>query len=243
MDRPSRGAGHTAGSGPAVSGREFADLDRLDAYRASGATGSQRPTGRWAGVVALVAVVLVLKPWVSITGGATGPPIVERAQHTNPSRTAAPTASMVPRGKDICLDVGAWLVASVQRDRGHTIRMWQAMTPVTKASGPLDPGIPEVPIRSEGVLELGWCAPKKGGDAPTREATVDAWRTEAGIAAKIPLVGPSASAEAAFGAIYLPASPAPTLWSDGTYIFRHRSSDGHERWFGLIVEGRPAPAA
>jgi hypothetical protein len=242
MDR-SRGAGRPAGSGPVVSRREPDDRVRLDAYRVSGATGPQRPTGRWAAVVPIVVAILVLKPWGSVPGGGNGPPIIERGPQPNPSGAPTPTASTAARGEGICLDVGAWLVASVQRDRGGTIRMWQAMTPVATASGPLDPGIPELAIRSEGVLELGWCAPKEGHDAPTPEATVDAWRTDAGIAAKIPLIPPLASAETAFGAIYLPASPSPRLWSDGTYVFRHRSSDGQERWFGLILDDRPAPAA
>ena len=243
MDRPSRGAGHPAGSGPVVSGRESPDRVNLDAYRASGATGPQRPTGRWAVIVAIMVAILVLKPWGSTTDQARGPLIAEPVRTANGSHPANPTTPTVAEGDGICLDVGAWLVASVQRDRGRTIRMWQAMTPVATASGPLDPGIPELAIRSDGVLELGWCAPKEDHDAPTREATVDAWRTDAGIAARIPLIRPIAGAAAAFGAVYLPASPTPTLWSDGTYVFRHRSSNGQEHWFGLILEGRPAPAA
>jgi hypothetical protein len=215
-------------------------------YRASGATGRHEPIARWLVVVAVGLAIVVVKPWsLGQTAGDTHPRATAPTAAGPQLSVAGPiaAASSDPRAgvADICLDVGAWLVTSIERDRGRTIRVWRAMLPAPAATGPLDPLIPQMPVRSERVLELGWCAPGEGANAPTQEASVDVWRTEGGAATRIHPVTPTAGdGPSAFGALYLPIGPAATSWDPGTYVFRHRSSDGQERWFSLRVELRAA---
>jgi hypothetical protein len=215
-------------------------------YRVSGATGRHEPIARWLVVVAVVLAIVVVKPWSntreSMVPSAGTPPSSAAAQVvTSPSPT--PSASGEPKAAvaDMCIDVNAWLVTSIERDRGQTIRVWRAMLTAPQATGPLDPLIPQMPVRSERVLELGWCAPTEGAGAPTEQATVDVWRVQGGAATPIHPVDPLAAAgPSGFGALYLPLKRGAVSWDTGTYVFRHRSSDGQERWFSLRVELRPA---
>jgi hypothetical protein len=215
-------------------------------YRVSGATGRHQPIARWLVVVAVALAIVIVKPWSfgrESTVPSAGTPSSSAAALGRASPSPTPSASAEPKAAvaDICLDVNAWLVTSIERDRGQTIRVWRAMLTAPQATGPLDPRIPQMPVRSERVLELGWCAPTEGVDAPTEPSTVDVWRVQGGAARRIHPVDPSAGADpSAFGALYPPLNRAAASWDAGTYVFRHRSSDGEERWFSLRVELRPA---
>jgi hypothetical protein len=194
-------------------------------------------------VVAVAVAIVVVKPWSTgptTSDGSTRFPRSTAAAASLPDSSRIAEASGDPESAvaDICLEVGAWLVTSIERDTGRTIRVWRTMQPARQAAGPLDPRIPQMPVRSEAVLELGWCAPDKGLDAPSERASVNVWRTQDGTATRIHPV--NQLEPSAYGALYLPAEPAASGWEAGTYVFRHLGSDGQARWFSLRLELRPA---
>ena len=143
----------------------------------------------------------------------------------------------------ICIDVGAWLLTTVELDRERTIRVWRAIDLGTSATGPLDPGIPMTQLRTDGVLGLGWCAPTVGSDASTDTATVEAWVVDGGTAAPIALTDRDPSApRSGYGGLYRPADPAASAWAQGTYVFHHATSDGRDHWFRVrIIDKRGVP--
>ena len=142
-----------------------------------GLTARRPPVGRWLAITAVALAIVVAKPWSSpnaprgagadgaVTGGPVGGP-------RNPS-AAVPAAipSTVAEGARqivaaFCLEPSSWLIASVERWRDQRIRVWRALEPATAASGPDDPAIPIVTVVSEGLTELGWCAPVVGAERP-----------------------------------------------------------------------------
>jgi hypothetical protein len=145
----------------------------------------------------------------------------------------------------ICINVGAWLITSVELDRDQTIRVWRAIDLATSISGPLDPAIPVTQLRSDGILALGWCAPTEGSDAATASASIHAWRIESRAARSIELVEQDPTkTPSGYGALYRPEDPAARTWAAGTYVFRHTTSDGREHWFKVrIIDKGRAPAS
>jgi hypothetical protein len=212
------------------------------------------PVGTWLAVTVLAVAIAFVKPWEtepapSPTGGAVaeGRANASAAVGTAPSQvqTLLP-GSAGPLVAKFCLDPGSWRIATVERWRDQTIRVWRAIEPVDAASGPEDARIPIFPVVSEGITELGWCAPVTGPQRPVGHATIDAWRqTLSGwVAIRTTSTRPTGIGSS-FGGLYAPPenadSEAPELWPDGDYVFRYREPTGRERWFGVEVELRPVP--
>ena len=231
------------------------------------ALSNERPAvERWLTIVVIGLVIAVAKPWTwadAATSEGNGGPV-----HGLSSVPSRPTASATikpdsagPAVAAFCLDPGGWRVASIELWRDQTIRVWRAFEPATMASGPDDPKIPIVGLVSEGVTELGWCAPAVGNDRPRRSAAVEVWRRSETKATPIRLVRSQPEVgDSAFGALYRPPALAsradvddvgtepvttaslrpPRLrsWIDGTYVFRYRETRGWERWFAIQVELR-----
>jgi hypothetical protein len=188
-------------------------------------------------VVALV--VLTIKPWGGTDADAPAQTDPAGAQPTGAShaKIASPTAAAPSaRIPGICIDVGAWLLTTVELDRDRTIRVWRAIDFGANATGPLDPTIPLTQLRTDGVLGLGWCAPVVGSDASTDAATVQAWLVDGRTATSIALteLDPNAPSSG-YGALYRPFDPATSTWSQGTYVFRHVTSDGRGHWFKVLI--------
>jgi hypothetical protein len=207
---------------------------------------------RWVVVAVLALAVVIVKPW-DVGGERAGAPDDRGPDGTvaaAPSGTGHPTA--VPRPAqaetlvdDFCIDRGQWLVVSIERRRDQTFRVWRALDPTPTAAGPEDPAIPLLPVVSDGVLDLGWCAPTYGPERPSGDASIDAWRI--GIAGAAPLAmtpGRADEATSPFGALYAaprrPLSSRSATWPDGRYVFRDRAEDGAERWFSIEVVNRAA---
>lgn len=210
------------------------------------------PIERWAVIATAILVVVVAKPWQSPghpagTGGPTAPP---RRSLDPPPVASAPTTDdpAALRVAAFCLNTRAWLVASVERTVGHAgdqrIRVWRVLEPAISATGPDDPAIPELSIVTEGLTELGWCAPIAGEEAPGLPVDMTAWRrTPTGAT---PVTFDSSRPETdrtPYGAMYRPPGKGPSskaaAWPDGTYVFRYREGDGRQRWFAIDVETRP----
>jgi hypothetical protein len=206
------------------------------------------PIGRWLAVALIGLSIIVAKPW-----GAAEPEVVRPGSlPTGPLRSPAtpqglpsptiPPDSAGPLVSSFCLDPRSWRVATTERWRDQTIRVWRAIDPATRASGPDDPRIPTFPIVSEGITELGWCAPVVGPDRPSGVAAIRVWLRSAkgSNAMRVSLARPVDDATS-FGALYLPpGAPVAEVWKDGTYVFRYQEPAGRERWFAIEVELRPS---
>jgi hypothetical protein len=216
-----------------------------------GLTTRQPPVGRWLAVTAVALVIVIAKPWSSPErsggtpeGGATaGAP-----RNPAPAGTAAvPSTTTSTAGQIVaafCLDPGTWLIASVERWRDQRIRVWRALEPAVAATGPDDASIPIVPVVSEGLTELGWCAPVVGVEKPGGPVDVAVWRRSSGGATPIVVdTSRPVSDRSPFGELYRPPGLGPsskaTSWLAGTYVFRYHEGDGRERWFAVAVEIRP----
>lgn len=192
-------------------------------------------------VILLALSLVVVKPWGGEVGGSppTPPPRADPSvvARSSPASIASPTKAAKVAG--ICIDVGAWLLASIELDGAQTIRIWRAIHQTASATGPRDATIPLTQIRSDGVLGLGWCGPTTGPDAATEQADVQAWRLDASVVTSIPLIATDGTTTSGFGALYRPTEPKARLWAPGTYVFRHRTSDGREHWFSLRLLAKP----
>ena len=209
---------------------------------------------RWVAIVAVLVSLAIVKPWggddttsgagALATGAATDEPGPSAAATRVPPSASAGIDADVTRA---CLDPGSWRVASVEAYGAQTIRVWRAIEPGA-ASGPADPAIPSVLVVSEGVSDLGWCAPVEGPDRPMGETAVAAWSLRGETARPLRLVRTELTPRpSGFGAMYAPSSafvgrqaPVTPGWPAGRYVFRLRSADGVERWFGVDLELRPA---
>ena len=218
-------------------------------------TGRRPPLERWAVIATLILIVVVAKPWQSPgngseTGGAT---TIPRSTPNLPA-VASPSATDDPAALKVaafCLNTRSWLVASVERNVGHVgderIHVWRVLEPGTSASGPDDPTIPDVSIVSEGLTELGWCAPIVGVEQPVPPVDLTVWFRAPGGTTPITLDSSRpATDRTPYGAMYRPPGKGPSSraasWPDGSYVFRYHEADGRERWFVIDVETRPSPS-
>lgn len=206
-------------------------------------TSRRPPAGRWWLLIAGVLLLVVVKPWASLEDGAGRPRTAlagsERTVPPAATPSAAPTASPED-AVTFCLQPGAWLVATRETYRSKAIRVWTAVEPIATATGPADPAIPVVPVVSEGVAAMGWCAPTHGPDRPGGTATVDAWLVADGRATPLRLTRSEPRATASsFGALYAPLDDPLGTWPDGRYVLRYREGTIGDRWFAIDIERRP----
>jgi hypothetical protein len=214
-------------------------------YRATLRTDHKERLAGWAVVAVATLAILTIKPWGGPEAGPAVPPDPSGATTIEPTRTPIPTTTEAPRSDvaGICMNVGAWLVTSVELDRQRTIRVWRAIDFATSATGPLDPSIPLTQLRTDGVLGLGWCAPTDDADGSTETATVDAWQIDGQAAIPIALVAAEDTVSSDDGALYRPADRTARFWATHTYVFHHVTSNGREHWFKVRVLAKPhAPA-
>jgi hypothetical protein len=206
------------------------------------------PVGTWLAVTVVALSIALLKPWASEPPRSpSGAAVAEGRAVTGATGGSGPTPvptlrpdSAGPQVAMFCLDPQSWRLATVERWRDQTIRVWRAIEPASVAADPADARIPVFPIVSEGVTALGWCAPVVGADRPDGPATVDVWRlTAAGPVVIRTRNASAADVESSFGGLYRPPGAAAAgVWADGTYVFRHRERTGRERWFAVEVELR-----
>jgi hypothetical protein len=203
------------------------------------------PVGLWLGVTVIALAAAFVKPWAVEAPSARpgGGAATASGATVRSGRSPIPTVrpdSAGPLVALFCLDPPSWRIATIERWRDQSIRVWRAIDPIAHASGPDDPRIPVFPVVSEGVTELGWCAPVVGPDRPEGRATIRVWRrTPDGPVAVRTTSTRATGAGTSFGGLYLPPGDADLeLWPDGGYVFRHHEPAGRERWFAVEVELR-----
>jgi hypothetical protein len=224
--------------------------------------GGQPHLGRWVALVVIAIALAIAKPWAGLE------PPAARVVVPSPTATPSPTPAPTPRQDTagplvaaFCTDPTRWLVASSEHWRGQAVRVWRALDPATSASGPDDPTIPVVPVVSEALDLLGWCAPVVGPDRPVDQAFVGTWLRVRGRAVPVHLVQALPPGDpSAFGQMYAPleavvaangaslapgpeASPIPSapaaVWGPGQYVFHYQRAGGFDRWFAIDVEILP----
>jgi hypothetical protein len=209
---------------------------------------SQGPSiGRWIAIVGFALVVVVAKPWAAGEpsagqAGPAGPPtVLDRRDDTSFGSTSAtgPTAKLSDSPPAaFCGGPGTWLVATVERWRTQTIRVWRAADPIEEASGPEDEDIPMQPLGVPAVLELGWCAPIEGPERLIGPVEVHVWRERAdGRWDEVDISEPVMT-DSALGALYRPPGRRQAYWREGAYVIRIREANQREHWLGVEFERR-----
>jgi hypothetical protein len=209
-----------------------------------------------AAVAVLIGVFVALalvKPWA---GGAGAPHPIPRVPQ---APVSAPSADPLADLRSHCQEPLGWRLYSRERWATMTVRSWKSLDPAFGASGPLDPGIPILPLGAP-VDALGYCSPWTGGERPPADASVSGWRItpETGYGATM-LADPIALRPvdpgwpSVLGALYGPpvnrfdsnAVETPG-WPGGRYVFAIRAP-GFARWWGVLIVppplASPTPAA
>ena len=203
--------------------------------------------GPWLAILAVMTGVAIAKPWGAPTPDPAPSADREAALVRAATPTATPLASDDPESAagavaSICFDPPSWRVATVERWHDQTIRVWRAIVPVAKAAGPDDQNVPVTHVVSEGVIELGWCAPVVGPTLANGSASIEVWRRTTGGSTALALTRRQPATEPSpYGALYgSPTARRAAVWNDGTYVFLHRDSGGQESWFAVDVQLRPS---
>ena len=196
--------------------------------------------------IALVAlIVLLAKPWVLLDGDPASTALIEprpsaaarQADDTDSGRPAFDPTRLLAHH---CPEPSGWRVFSHQNWGGRNVRSWRSADVASTASGPLDPAIPWIEVRSDEIRLLGYCAPWSGTEAPPTGADVEGW-VLAGVLDPRPLTLRRASLpdETSLGGLYLPPAArggrgGPGEWSSGRFVF-HVAGAGFDRWWGVAV--------
>lgn len=219
-----------------------------------GETRTATPTIRLAGrghgpsIVAVVVAVFLaiawIKPWpagapraAAIPAGPTRPP---------PEPTADPLSDL----KYHCQEPSGWRVYARERWAGRALRSWRTMEPARAATGPLDPGIPVIPLGAT-IVNLGYCSPWNTAERPPAGAVVAAWRLTVRTtdprsgwdAAAIELRATAPTPATVVASLFAPpareldqdGSSADGIWAAGRWVFTVRGA-GYERWWAIDVQ-------
>lgn len=226
----------------------------------------EAPPGRRRALVTTAVIVAALliglvKPWDLVTGppavstasGAGGPAAGTGAVSAGTpgvkGSTARPTDGPGPddgiaRLATTCGSPSGWRIATIQAWTGRAapIRSWIAIDPVGVA-GPLDPRIPFVPVATDVVTAIGYCAPPDEGLRPPTTARAELWAIAAGIAVPLTPLVLEPDEPDALGGLWRPAPEVAieirgrAAWPVGRYVIRVRSPTlAFDRWLGIKIE-------
>jgi hypothetical protein len=212
------------------------------------AKGTKSSTVRLVWLIGLLLLLLIYKPWDTGSKGSSLSAYLPALETPVVSPTPRATTELdVVAG--FCLEPSGWRVYSSERWGGQTVRSWTAATPIRSATGPTDPRIPVIPVVSQAVLAIGFCAPVHGSDTPPADAvselySLTATTVDGGTVTHATAIAPLRAAPPGrpsyLGAAFAPLS-GPS-WSDGVYIV-HIEGDAYARWFGILVETLQRPAS
>jgi hypothetical protein len=238
--------------------------------------GPGRGPGAALATAAIFLALAVLKPWGAIPGFEAGGSPGTGAGGPNPGQASATPPVPLPSAEDPAADLerhcpqpSGWRVFAHERWSGGAVRSWKSLVPARVASGPLDPTIPRVPVTSQQVPLLGYCAPWRGPDQPPGTATISGWRltsdvrsyapngrTTGQVAQPIRLQRVLPAQVTVLGGLYAPpsAADAPSIrglraiesWPAGLYVFEMADGESFQRWWAVEIiitpARRPAPS-
>ena len=208
--------------------------------------GGNRGAGIVGALIAIFVVVALVKPWPD--GG------VPRA---TPRVVVAPvalaTADPLAELRHHCQEPPDWRIYSQERWGSMAVRSWRTLEPAYRATGPLDPAIPIVPVSAR-IDALGYCSPWTQDQRPPDSALVESWqvvthgREADGGSLGTPLVT-SLSLHpldpgwpSVLGALYGPPTNRfdPMIvetggWPGGRFVFALRAP-GYQRWWSVDIE-------
>ena len=191
--------------------------------------------------LAILIALAILKPW----GSAPSSPLGAAFPTVRPTPVVTPTPRPTTETDIVasfCLEPTGWRVYSAERWAGQGVRAWTAVDPVRFAADAGDPRIPIVPVVSQEVHAIGFCAPVSGAERPPPDATdrvyeVTTVEVDGQPVTRVVQMTPT-RIEPPGRASYLGASYVPrrgSTWASGVYVIRIEGS-GYSRWFGIRVE-------
>ena len=199
-------------------------------------------------LVAAAVLLALLKPWggtpVGPGAAAASGEVATPAPGGTLERTARPRATPDDYAELVvtCGSPGGWRAATIQRWSGRRapIRAWAAVEPVV-AEHAMDPGIPFVPVATDLVAAIGYCAPRRADDTP-HGVDPEIWLVEDGGATRVDGSERLEPLDAnPLGGLWLPlADRAVSLegvagWPPGRYAIR-LDFGSVARWFGIEID-------
>lgn len=202
-------------------------------------------------IVVVAVAVAVAKPWAGgstrTAPGGDGSPLASSTDlvpsASMASRPIAPTPSVDARSIPCLTGPTSWRAVTVERSADRETRSWIAIRPVP-ATGPSDPGIPQVTVVAGSLRGLGLCAPGE----PPAERVPRLWRVpvpgRAGTTRVVPL-RPLVPAAAGHADVYAPPDGL-VAWPAGRYVFEvtmDRITRGPAlapAWFAVLVVDAPS---
>ena len=192
-------------------------------------------------ILVMLIAVAILKPW----GGAPSSPLGAALPTVRPTPLVTPTprpTTEVDVVASFCREPSGWRVYSAERWAGQGVRAWTALDPVRFAEEASDSRIPIVPVVSQEVHAIGFCAPVSGAERPPPDATdrvyevttveVGGERVSRAVRMTPTRIEPSGRASY-LGASYVPSRGS--TWTSGVYVIHIEGSE-YSRWFGIRVE-------
>ncbi len=200
------------------------------------------------GAIALFLALAWIKPWPV---AAPGPTVGTAAPTATPTSTPDPLSNL----KYHCQEPSGWRVYARERWGGRLLRSWRTLDPAHAATGPLDQGLPVVPLGAS-ISSLGYCSPWNTVDRPPAGAAVEVWRlmptaggTAGWTAAKVHQ-GASEPVPATILAGLFDPPPlsgrsddagGPGGWAPGRWVFAIRTA-GYERWWAVDIQPPASPS-
>jgi hypothetical protein len=207
------------------------------------------------GLIAIVFVVAIWKPWASPVAPTPAPQRKVAAAQTEAPATAyqssAPTTPLVPpeiaaaRDRMLCGDEPQWRLVTMESGSLGVVRTVYSDPPAT-ATGPADQEIPTVPVTAGRLLGIGVCRPsqlaEQDGTSPVSGISI--WQISAlGTPSMIPGLAPVDIDLARVGEAYFrpdrSEAPLPTGasvdWVPARYVVEisAKNSPGQALWFAL----------
>jgi hypothetical protein len=214
--------------------------------------GRGRGPGIAAGLIAIFVAVALLKPWPDAGVPRPTPRVIV-------APVAVATLDPLAELRHHCQEPPDWRIYSQERWGNMTVRSWRTLQPAYRATGPLDPAIPIVPLGAR-IDALGYCSPWSPDQRPPDSALADAWQIAtpgreadggnlgAPLATSLSLHPLEPGWPSVLGALYGPPVNRfdPMVvetggWPDGRFIFAIRAP-GYQRWWGVDIE-LPTPQA
>lgn len=229
----------------------LAPVVREDDIRPLGTRAGSRAAAVMLVAVAVAIAVALVKPWGSGPLGSDGATSQEPdtfAPGPSSAQSLVPSTPDPDDGSSTCNAPVSWRTATIESWFGRLARVWTAAEFGSEAVD--DPGLEFVPIISERVMAIGWCAPGIGPERPPLAARGRLWADGPDGLVIVPVVRLEPAAPNALGELWAPVGrpgASDAAWPPGRYVIELRTpTGGWRRVVGLDVRtarADPLPGA